>query len=114
MNIDAVDYVLTVYSPGMLGESATTHCKSIPLAAAKSLITNQTKVLATKPFHEQMARKNFPFSGETIRNVNLLPGSTAVHVLYKGPPLGPDGEIPEGGFLRAYLLEVDEYQEANG
>ncbi|BBI21790.1 hypothetical protein EKJ_26370 [Qipengyuania flava] len=112
MKIGSVDFVLTAFSPLMFGEGVTAHWKALSLDAARALIDEETKILSRRVCHEQLARAQFPELEKTVSRVELQPGSAALHLLYSGPPLGTDGRIPEGGFVRTYLLEVEEYQEA--
>lgn len=42
----------------------------------------------------------------------LKAGSSAIHLHYRGPQVPESGEMPVGGMVTCYLVEVEEYQEA--
>jgi hypothetical protein len=113
MNIGTVDYVITTFSPAMFDKGVTAHWKSIPLEAARAMVDDYgTSILSRRVCHERVARVHFPDVKKTVGHIKLKPGSSALHVLYSGAPIESDGVIPEGGFIRTYLLEIEEYQEA--
>ncbi len=41
----------------------------------------------------------------------LKPGTSAVHIHYRGPQVPESGEMPVGGMITIYLIEAEEYQE---
>lgn len=106
-----INYVLTAFSPAMFGHKATVHISIITLDEAKDMVTNMTRLMATRVTHEQLGRKLFPQIRETTRYADLSPGITALHLHYRGPPIGPDGSMPEGAVVTPYLIEVEEFQE---
>lgn len=108
-----VDYVLTSFSPSMLGEGATVHFRVIAADEAQGRVGARTRVVASRIGHARLARREFPgASQEAARYADLKPGLSAIHILYRGPPVPDAGELPAGGFVTLYLIEVEEYQEA--
>ena len=106
------DYVLTTFTPAMFGEGATAHIKIVDAAEAQSMITKDTKVVATRVSHDRLARTQLPGAAEeTARYAMLKAGITALHLHYRGPQVGDDGRLPAGAMITYYLIEVDEYQE---
>lgn len=106
------NYVLTTFSPAMFGEKATMHISIIPPEKAKSLIADTTKIVATRVGHDRLARTQLPGADlETSRYASLKPDIVAVHLHYRGPPIGDDGELPLSGQCTFYLIEVEEFQE---
>lgn len=60
--------------------------------------------------HERLARNQFPTAGDEVtRYANLKPGTNAIHLHYRGPMIPDDGQIPIGGMVSAYLIEVEDY-----
>lgn len=107
------DYILTTFSPAMFGEGATAHIKIIPHDEAASYITTGTKIVATRVSHDRLARQQLPGADvETARYAVLKPGVVAIHLHYRGPPIGEDGQLPLGGMCTFYLIEVEGYQSA--
>lgn len=107
-----IDYILTALSPAMFGERATVHIKAITVDDAAKGVNRNTKIMATRVTHERLARGQFPHADQTAtRYASLTPGTTALHLLYRGPPVPDSGELPIGGALTPYLIEVEEYQE---
>jgi hypothetical protein len=108
-----INYVLTTFSPAMFGTGATVHIRPIDLAEAQSLVDEDTKISATRVSHDRLARLNFPGAAEeTTRYAQLKPGANAVHIHYRGPQVPDSGEIPVGGMVTFYLIEADEYEDA--
>ena len=106
-----VNYVLTTFSPAMFGEGATAPVKIITHDEAEALVDEHTKIVATRPSHERLARLQFPgASDETARYAMLKPQTNAVHLHYRGPQVPDSGEIPTGGMVTFYLIEAEEYQ----
>lgn len=107
------DYVLTTFSPAMFGEAATAHIKIVPREEAQSLVDERTCLIATRPTHERLARNQLVgASGTTGRFAMLKPGICAVHLHYRGPAIGDDGELPVGGMCTFFLIEVEDYEAA--
>lgn len=107
-----VDYILTTFSPAMFGEGATAHIRAIDKAEADRLIGSDTRISATRVSHERLARSQFPGAAEeTARYALLKPGTCAIHLHYRGPQVPDTGEMPFGGMVTLYLIEVDEYQD---
>jgi hypothetical protein len=42
----------------------------------------------------------------------LKAGTTAIHLLCRGPQVPESGKLPLGGMIANYLIEVEEHQEA--
>lgn len=107
-----INYVLTAFSPAMFGQRATTHISIISLEEAKSLVNENTRLMATRITHEKLGRGVFPnLSPEPTRYADLRPGVNAIHLHYRGPPLDQSGELPPGSVVTPYLIEVQEFQE---
>lgn len=107
-----VDYVLTTFSPAMFGTGATVHIKPITLEEARKLVDAETKISATRVSHERLARIQFPdVHEETARYAQLKPGTTAIHLHYRGPQVPDSGEMPIGSSVNFYLIEAEEYQD---
>lgn len=105
-----INYVLTTFSPAMFGEGATAHIKVITKEEAQSLIGDETRVVATRPSHERLARNQFPgVSEETARYAMLKPGTNAIHLHYRGPQVPEDGTMPAGSMVTFYLVETEDY-----
>lgn len=105
-----INYILTAFSPAMFGEAATTHIKLISIEDARKLVTSDTRIMATRVTHERLARNQFPTAGDEVtRYANLKPGINAIHLHYRGPMIPDDGQIPIGGMVSAYLIEVEDY-----
>lgn len=94
----------------MFTQKVTAHIQPITLAEAKSLVTSQTRLMATRVAHDQLGRGIFPNIVETIRFASLSPGTNAIQLHYRGQPIAPDGKIPEGAVVTPYLIEVEEFQ----
>lgn len=106
------DYVLTTFSPAMFGAGATAHIKIIEAQEARQLVGQQTKVVATRISHDRLARRQLPGGAvETARYAQLQPGTTSIHLHYRGPTVAEDGELPVGGMVTFYLIEAEDYQE---
>lgn len=106
-----INFILTSFSPGMVGEKGTMHIRAIQMHEAQALVDEDTKILATRIPHERLARGLFPkVSSELARFVSLREGVNALFLQYKGPQLGEDGKIPFGAVVTPYLIEVEEYQ----
>lgn len=106
------DYVLTTFSPAMFGERATAHIKIIAKDEATALISERTKIVATRVSHDRLARNQLLGADrETARYAMLNPGVTAIHLHYRGPQIGDDGHLPASGMVTFYLIEVEEYLE---
>lgn len=107
-----INYILTAFSPAMFGERATAHIKAITMEEARALVDRSTKIMATRVTHERLARTQFPAADpDPARYASLRPGTTALHLLYRGPPIPDSGEVPPTGALTPYLIEVEEYQD---
>ena len=108
-----IDYVLTTFSPAMFGEKASAHIRIIPHEEALALVSEATRVVATRLSHDRLARGQFSnVSKDTARYAMLKPGTNAIHLHYRGPQVEETGEVPLGGMVNLYLIEVDEYQES--
>jgi hypothetical protein len=108
-----VDYILTTFSPAMFGTGATVHIKPITLEDARKLVDAETRISATRVSHDRLARLQFPGAHEeTARYAVLKPGTTAIHLHYRGPQVPDSGEVPIGASVNFYLIEAEEYQEA--
>src|SRR5688500_16259297 len=109
------DYVLTTFSPAMFGTGATAHIKIIESGEAQQVVGDQTKIVATRVSHERLARRQLPaVAAEVARYAILAPGTTSVHLHYRGPMIGDDGQLPVGGMVTFYLIEVEDYQQPEG
>lgn len=107
-----ISYVLTTFSPAMFGEKATAHFRIIDHAEASSLVTETTKIAATRVGHERLARSQFPgASAETARYAMLKPDTNAIFMHYRGPQVSDDGVMPIGGMVTFYSVETSEYQD---
>ncbi|HEX8580347.1 MAG TPA: hypothetical protein VF655_12240 [Allosphingosinicella sp.] len=107
-----IDYILTTFSPAMFGEKATAYVRVIHHDEAMTLVNESSRVVATRVSHEKLARHQFPqVSSDTQRYVVLQPGKVAIHLHYRGPQVSESGELPNGGAVSLYLIEVEEYDE---
>jgi hypothetical protein len=107
-----VDYILTTFSPAMFGTGATVHIRPVTLEEARKLVSADTRVSATRVSHDRLARIQFPdVHEETARYAQFKPGTTAIHMHYRGPQVPDTGEVPVGGMVSFYLVEAEEYQE---
>jgi hypothetical protein len=109
-----VDYVLTTFSPAMFGEGATAYIRIVTPEEASERVGEATKIVATRISHEKLAQNAFPGAQETARYAMLKPGTSAIHIHYRGPQVPESGAMPAGGMITFYLIEVDVYQEAEG
>lgn len=108
-----VDYILTTFSPAMFGEKASAHIRIISKDEAGGLVGPSTRVVATRVSHERLAKNQFPHAAsETARYAMLKPGTNAIHMHYRGPQVADTGELPVGGMVTFYLVETDDYQDA--
>jgi hypothetical protein len=108
-----VDYILTTFSPAMFGQGATVHIRPISLEEARKLVSEDTRVSATRVSHDRLARLQFPgLHEETARFAALRPGTTAIHLHYRGPQVPDNGEVPLGASVNFYLIEAEEYQDS--
>jgi predicted ATP-binding protein involved in virulence len=106
-----IRFILTTFSPAMFGRAATAHIKVIEESEAKELVTERSRILATRAAHERLARNLFPNASDNlVRYVEMKPGESAIVLQYKGPALSLDGHVPEGGTVVYYLIETEEYQ----
>lgn len=106
------DYVLTTFSPAMFGEGATAHIRIITTEEARKLVGPSTRVVATRPSHERLARNQFePMAEETVRYAQLRPGTSAVHLHYRGPQVPDSGDMPLGSMITYTLIETEAYQK---
>ena len=105
-----IHYVLTAFSPAMIGTAATVHIKIIPIEEARKLVDSDTRILASRTTHERLAKSQFPGAGgELTRFAQLSPGTNAIHLHYRGPMIPDDGTLPIGGMVTCYLMEAEEY-----
>jgi hypothetical protein len=105
-------YILTTFSPAMFGEKATIHIKAVERAEAEKHIDRTTRTVATRVSHERLAKTQFPGSSDELaRYANFKPNTCAILLSYRGPPVPDTGEVPTGGSVMFYLIEVEEYQE---
>jgi hypothetical protein len=96
----------------MFGEGATAHIKIITADEAKSRVGETTRIVATRVSHDRLARNQLQGAHvETARYAQLTPGICAIHMHYRGPNVGDEGQMPIGGMVTFYLIEVEEYQE---
>ena len=96
----------------MFGEKASAYVRIVRAGEAQQLVGAATKVVATRISHEKLARNQFPHANlETARYAMLKPGTSAVHLQYRGPQVPDSGDMPIGGMVTFYLIEVEEYQE---
>lgn len=108
-----VDYILTTFSPAMFGEKASAHIRIVSKEEAEKLVGPSTPVVATRVSHERLAKSQFPnASSDTARYAGLKPGTDAIHIHYRGPQVPDTGELPLDGMVTFYLIEADEYEEA--
>jgi hypothetical protein len=108
-----VDYILTTFSPAMFGQGATVHIRPITLEEARKLVDEDTKISATRVSHDRLARIHFAGAHEeTARYAQLKPGTCAIHIHYRGPQVPDSGEVPVGGMVTFYLIEAEQYQQA--
>lgn len=105
-----IDYIITAMSPAMFGHASTVHIRLIPTNEARGYVDERTRIMATRPQHQALAQATFPQTREVVRFVDLKPGTTAIQLHYRGPPLGMDGVMPDGAVVSCYLIEVEEYQ----
>lgn len=106
-----IDYILTAFSPAMFGEKATAHIRIVPLEQARAAVDDRTRIMATRPTHERLARNQFPgVAPDVVRYASLHGGVNALHLHYRGPPIADDGHLPVGGMITCYLVEVEDYQ----
>src|SRR5262245_59192442 len=109
------DYVLTTFSPAMFGTGATAHIKVVEADEARHLVGEGTRIVATRVSHERLDRRQLPSAAAEVgRYATLNAGTTALHLHYRGPMIGEDGEMPVGGMVTFYLIEVEAYQEPEG
>jgi len=111
-----VDYVLTTYSATMFGDMASVHQMKIEnLGLVQGLVGPNTQIVATRPSHENLARKFFGSEIRSTRFADMAPAhdsfKSAILLHYRGAPISDDGLIPEGGTVTFYLIEAEEYQE---
>ena len=98
----------------MFGEKATAHVRIVEQDEALRLTGQKTLVVATRVSHDRLARAQLPHvAPQTARYATLTPGTTALHLHYRGPQVGEAGELPVGGMVTYYLIEVEAYQEAD-
>jgi hypothetical protein len=108
-----IDYILTAFSPAMFGNAATAHIQMLTLEEAKERVDANTLIQATRSTHEMLARNVFPqITRPATRYADLTPGRAVLHLHYRGPPIGTDGVVPAGSVVTPYLIEVEEFQEA--
>ena len=108
-----LDYILTTFSPAMFGQGATVHIRPTTLDEARKLVDEGTRISATRVSHDRLARLQFPNAHEeTARYAVLKPGTRAIHLHYRGPQVPDSGEVPIGASINFYLIEAEEYQEA--
>lgn len=106
-----INYILTTFSPAMFGEAATAHIRIISKEEATDLVSDVTKIVATRTGHERLAKNEFPgASDETARYAMLKPGVNAVHIHYRGPQVPDDGTMPIDGMVTFSLIEATNYQ----
>lgn len=107
-----INYILTTFSPAMFGDAASVHIKLIGEEEARRLVTEDTKIVATRGTHERLARIQFPHaSQEFSRYASLRDGVNAIIIHYRGPPLSDSGDLPPSAVVSFYLVEVETYQE---
>lgn len=112
MNIK-INFILTAFSPVMFGARGTCHIQLMTVEEARRLVDADTKIMASRVTHERLARNQFPgVSPDVVRFAELKPGVNALHLHYRGPMIGDDGLLPPGGFVQCYLIEAEEYVEA--
>jgi hypothetical protein len=108
-----IDYILTTFSPAMFGDRATTHIRLVDRDEAMRLASDRTQVVATRFTHERLAKLQFPHSSNVpTRYANMRPGVNAIAIHYRGAPLPDSGEVPPGSVVTFYLIEVEDYQDA--
>jgi len=103
-------YILTTFSPTMFGEKASIYMRQVSKDEAKSKISDETRIIATRESHENMARNLFG-DRDTARYADMGPDKSAILIHYRGPPVGDDGHTPKGGTLTFYLIETEPYEE---
>jgi hypothetical protein len=107
-----INYVLTAFSPAMFGEGATVHIKAVHTEEAQAMVSEDTRIVATRVSHDKLARNTFPKVNEEVtRYANLKAGTNAIHLHYRGPQVPEDGRMPIGSVITCYLIEVEEYQD---
>lgn len=100
----------TGFSPAMLVEGATAHIRVIELHEALALVDENTKISASRISHEQLAHHTFPGASSTVaRYAMLKPGTNALLLHCRGPPVPESDEFPAGGTVTSYLIEAEEY-----
>jgi len=106
------NYILTTTSFTMFGESATAHIKTITKDEADQMVDDTTVVIASRQSHENMAQNLF--GNRTCNRYADMSteGATAICIIYRGPPVPDTGVIPEGATITYYLVEVEDYYEA--
>lgn len=95
----------------MFGVKSTAHIRIVDQQEAARLVDKDTKIVATRTTHERLARSQMPQAVETARYAELRPGRSAIHLQYKGPPIADDGNLPLGGHITYFLIEVEDYYE---
>lgn len=107
-----ITFILTTFSPALFGTKATCHIKLIDAATARSLVDEDTRIVATRISHERLARTLFPDAArETSRYANLKPDTNAILLHYRGPQVPDSGEMPLDAVVTYYLIETEQYQE---
>jgi hypothetical protein len=107
-----INYILTTFSPAMFGEKATSHIRIVSPEEASSYVDDSTKIVATRVSHERLARQQFPGAAEEVHRYAMLkPNVNALHIHYRGPQIPESGDMPVGGMVTLYLIEVDNYQD---
>jgi hypothetical protein len=97
----------------MFGEGATVHIRPIALEEARKLVSEDTGISATRVSHDRLARVHFPNAHEeTARYAQLKPRTTAIHLHYRGPQVPDSGEMPVSSMVTFYLIEAEQYHEA--
>lgn len=100
------DYILTSFSPAMLGDDSLVNFRIIPHSEALEMVDKSTRLLATRAPHDKLARSLFPrLSSKTIRFVTLDKTTKAIFIRYWGPPV-KNGEVPPSGQVTYYLINV--------
>lgn len=106
-----VDYVLTTYSVTMFGPKASIHQQEVTIETAKCLLGVGTQIVATRASHENMAKHLFG-DLKTTRFADMAPDKSAIVIHYRGAPIDDTGVVPDGSTVTLYLVESEEYQEA--
>lgn len=105
-----IHYILTMFSPAMVGDAASIHIRRLSLSQAQELITDTSQIVANRISHELLARKLFPNAHPEVgRFANLKPGVNVLHIHYRGAPLDDSGIIPPDSTITIYLIETEEY-----